>query len=114
MAYQRNEDLVAKASKILLDVETTDQRDAATELLQRSESDIDECSTREFGMRFMGISELKTLGGPFAGLFYNDESIVLVFKGTSVLAFSKLISLCFAVLFGWCEKVGRKWRIVDI
>ncbi|KAF9129243.1 hypothetical protein BGW39_004331 [Mortierella sp. 14UC] len=91
MSYQRNEKLVAEASKILLDVTTTKERDYAAELLQRSEKDIDESSTREFGMRFMGISELKTLGGPFAGLFYDDESIVLVFKGTSVLAFNEYL-----------------------
>ncbi|KAF9911736.1 hypothetical protein EC991_002464 [Linnemannia zychae] len=91
MAYQRNEALVDEASKLLLDVTTTKERDQAAELLQKSEKEIDESATREFGMRFMGISELKTLGGPFAGLFYDDDSIVLVFKGTSVLAFNEYL-----------------------
>ncbi|KAG0277325.1 hypothetical protein BGZ95_006136 [Linnemannia exigua] len=91
MSYQRDEKLVAEASKLLLDVTTDKQRDRAAELLQLSEKEIDENATREFGMRFMGISELKTLGGPFAGLFYDDESIVLVFKGTSVLAFNEYL-----------------------
>lgn len=89
MAYQRDEKLVAEASKLILNLTTDKERDHAAQLLQESEKDIDERATREFGMRFMGISELKTLGGPFAGLFYDDDSIVLVFKGTSVLAFSK-------------------------
>ncbi|KAF9117324.1 hypothetical protein BG015_007037, partial [Linnemannia schmuckeri] len=83
MAYQRDEKLVAEASKIMLDVTTDKQRDHAAQLLQESEKEIDERATKEFGMRFVGISELKTLGGPFAGLFYDDDSIVLVFKGTS-------------------------------
>lgn len=97
MAYQRDEKLVAEASKLILNLTTDKQRDRAAQLLQDSEKDIDERSTREFGMRFMGISELKTLGGPFAGLFYDDDSIVLVFKGTSVLAFSKCFCLLFAL-----------------
>ncbi|KAF9084370.1 hypothetical protein BGX23_010584 [Mortierella sp. AD031] len=91
MAYQRDEKLVAEASKILLDVTTNRQKERAAELLQQSEREIDEHATKEFGMRFMGISELKTLGGPFAGLFYDDDSIVLVFKGTSVLAFNEYL-----------------------
>ncbi|KAF9926833.1 hypothetical protein FBU30_003655 [Linnemannia zychae] len=91
MAYQRNEKLVAEASKILLNVTTQKQRDQAAELLEQSEKEIDEKAIKEFGMRFVGISELKTLGGPFAGLFYNDDSIVLVFKGTSVLAFNEYL-----------------------
>ncbi|KAF8927861.1 hypothetical protein BGZ58_010069 [Dissophora ornata] len=91
MAYQRDDKLVAEASKILLNVQSQTQQDKAAKLLQESEREIDENSTREFGMRFMGISELKTLGGPFAGLFYNDDSIVLVFKGTSVLAFNEYL-----------------------
>ncbi|CAO3575138.1 unnamed protein product [Mortierella alpina] len=91
MAYQRNDKLVAEASKILLDVKDQAQREKAAKLLEESERVIDENARREFGMRFMGISELKTLGGPFAGLFYNDDAIVLVFKGTSVLAFNEYL-----------------------
>ncbi|KAF9542742.1 hypothetical protein EC957_001723 [Mortierella hygrophila] len=91
MAYQRDEKLVAEASKLLLNLTTDKQRDRAAQLLEESEKDIDEKSSKEFGMRFMGISELKTLGGPFAGLFYDDDSIVLVFKGTSVLSFNEYL-----------------------
>ncbi|KAI1317276.1 hypothetical protein EDD11_008764 [Mortierella claussenii] len=91
MAYQRDDKLVAEASKILLDIQNQEQRDKAALLLQESERVIDESATKEFGMRFAGISELKTLGGPFAGLFYNDDAIVLVFKGTSVLAFNEYL-----------------------
>ncbi|KAF8980136.1 hypothetical protein BGZ46_004594 [Entomortierella lignicola] len=91
MVYQRDDKLVAEASKILLDLRNQSDRDTATKLLRESERSIDEDAKREFGMRFMGISELKTLGGPFAGLFYNDDSIVLVYKGTSVLAFNEYL-----------------------
>ncbi|KAF9432876.1 hypothetical protein BGZ76_010195 [Entomortierella beljakovae] len=91
MVYQRDEKLVARASKILLSIQTKSDRDQATQLLRASEKLIDENAKREFGMRFVGISELKTLGGPFAGLFYNDDSIVLVFKGTSILSFNEYL-----------------------
>ncbi|KAI9239643.1 MAG: hypothetical protein BYD32DRAFT_410520 [Podila humilis] len=91
MAYERDEKLVAEASKILTNVQNQAERDRAAKLLEESEREIDEKSTSQFGMRFAGISELKTLGGPFAGLFYNDEAIVLVFKGTSVLAFNEYL-----------------------
>ncbi|KAF9327993.1 hypothetical protein BG006_008766 [Podila minutissima] len=91
MAYERNEKLVAEASQILMNVQNQAERERAAKLLEESEQDIDEKSTSQFGMRFAGISELKTLGGPFAGLFYNDEAIVLVFKGTSVLAFNEYL-----------------------
>ncbi|KAG0009466.1 hypothetical protein BGZ81_003376, partial [Podila clonocystis] len=91
MAYERDEKLVAEASKILMNVQNQVEREKAAKLLEESERAIDEKSTSQFGMRFAGISELKTLGGPFAGLFYNDEAIVLVFKGTSVLAFNEYL-----------------------
>lgn len=88
MTYERDDNKVKEAAEILKDMENQSQRDQAARLLQESEQVIDS-KAKLFGMRFLGISELKTLGGPFAGLFYNDEAIVLVFKGTSVLAFSK-------------------------
>ncbi|KAG0000554.1 hypothetical protein BGZ65_004264 [Modicella reniformis] len=91
MAYQRDDKLVTKAFKILIDCQNQEQRDQAAALLQESERMIDDNACKEFGMHFMGISELKTLGGPFAGLFYNDDTIVLVFKGTSVLAFNEYL-----------------------
>ncbi|KAG0327954.1 hypothetical protein BG004_002644 [Podila humilis] len=91
MAYERDEKLVAEASKILTHVCDDQERERAAKLLEESELQIDKKSMAQFGMRFMGISELKTLGGPFAGLFFNDEAIVLVFKGTSVLAFNEYL-----------------------
>ncbi|KAF9385990.1 hypothetical protein CPC16_007769 [Podila verticillata] len=90
MTYERDDNKVKEAAKILEDIENQSQRDKAARLLQESEEVIDS-KAQLFGMRFRGVSELKTLGGPFAGLFYNDETIVLVFKGTSVLAFNEYV-----------------------
>ncbi|KAG9065920.1 hypothetical protein KI688_002217 [Linnemannia hyalina] len=56
MAYQRNEKLVAEASKLFFNL-TTDRLDRAKQLLLDSEKDIDEKSLNEFGMRFTGINE---------------------------------------------------------
>ncbi|RUP48002.1 Alpha/Beta hydrolase protein [Jimgerdemannia flammicorona] len=40
---------------------------------------------REWGLDFSGVSELKSLGGPFAGIFWSTRSnfIVITFKGTT-------------------------------
>lgn len=95
LTYERNDNLVKQAAEILEDIDNEEQRQKAADLLLASEETIDK-KAQFMGMRFEGVSELKSLGGPYAGLFYNEESIVLVFKGTSVLAFSKLLSLFHA------------------
>ena len=88
VTYERDDNLVKAASKIMTDIDNDDEKAKAAALLQASEQPIDNMA-QLLGMRFMGVSELKSLGGPYAGLFYNDEMIILVYKGTSVLAFSK-------------------------
>ncbi|KAF9100788.1 hypothetical protein BGX29_006256 [Mortierella sp. GBA35] len=90
LTYERDDNLVKKASEILSDIENEEQRQQAANLLRASEQTIDD-KAQFMGMRFEGISELKSLGGPYAGLFYSEESIVLVFKGTSVLAFNEYL-----------------------
>ncbi|KAF9181094.1 hypothetical protein BGZ51_007318 [Haplosporangium sp. Z 767] len=90
LTYERDDNLVKAASAILSNVETVEEKNRAAQLLLASEQTIDAKAT-QLGMRFTGVSELKSLGGPFAGLFYNDEAIVLVFKGTSVLAFNEYL-----------------------
>lgn len=91
LTYERDDKLVKKAAEILEDIDNEEQRRQAADLLLASEETID-AKAQFMGMRFEGVSELKSLGGPYAGLFYNEESIVLVFKGTSVLAFSRSLS----------------------
>ncbi|KAF9151160.1 hypothetical protein BG015_007011 [Linnemannia schmuckeri] len=90
LAYERDDKLVKKAAEILEDIDSEEQRQQAADLLLASEETIDR-KAQFMGMRFEGVSELKSLGGPYAGLFYNEESIVLVFKGTSVLAFNEYL-----------------------
>ncbi|KAF9433982.1 hypothetical protein BGZ76_008736, partial [Entomortierella beljakovae] len=86
VTYERDEELVKGAFRVMKDLETDEDKAKAAALLESSEYEID-AKAQLLGMRFVGVSELKSIGGPFAGLFYNDECIVLVFKGTSVLAF---------------------------
>ncbi|KAG0276005.1 hypothetical protein BGZ95_008127 [Linnemannia exigua] len=90
LTYERDDKLVKKAAEILEDIENEEQRRQAADLLLASEDTIDK-KAQFMGMRFEGVSELKSLGGPYAGLFYNEDSIVLVFKGTSVLAFNEYL-----------------------
>ncbi|KAF9573404.1 hypothetical protein EC968_008586 [Mortierella alpina] len=90
LTYERDDNLVKAASTILRNVRNEQQKNEAAQLLIASEQTID-CKAKLLGMRFLGVSELKSLGGPFAGLFYNDETIILAFKGTSVLAFNEYL-----------------------
>lgn len=90
LTYERDDNLVKQAAEILEDIDNEEQRQQAADLLLTSEETIDR-KAQFMGMRFEGVSELKSLGGPYAGLFYNEESIVLVFKGTSVLAFNEYL-----------------------
>ncbi|KAF9340498.1 hypothetical protein BGZ91_001705 [Linnemannia elongata] len=90
LTYERNDKLVKQAAEILEDIDDEEQRQQAADLLLAGEETIDK-KAQLMGMRFEGVSELKSLGGPYAGLFYNEEAIVLVFKGTSVLAFNEYL-----------------------
>ncbi|KAF9130548.1 hypothetical protein BGW39_002958 [Mortierella sp. 14UC] len=90
LTYERDDNLVKKAAEVLEDIKNEEQRQQAAKLLLASEDTIDR-KAQFMGMRFEGVSELKSLGGPYAGLFYNEDSIVLVFKGTSVLAFNEYL-----------------------
>ncbi|KAF9954932.1 hypothetical protein BGZ72_004160 [Mortierella alpina] len=90
LTYERDDNLVKAASTILRNIQNEQQKNEAAQLLLASEQTIDS-KAKLLGMRFLGVSELKSLGGPFAGLFYNDETIILAFKGTSVLAFNEYL-----------------------
>ncbi|KAF9916075.1 hypothetical protein BX616_004675 [Lobosporangium transversale] len=90
VTYERDDELVRKASLAMKNMNSDIERAKAAEWLYASELSIDNKAQR-LGMRFTGISELKTLGGPYAGLFYNNHAIVLVFKGTSPLAFNEFL-----------------------
>ncbi|KAF9275041.1 hypothetical protein BGZ68_000163 [Mortierella alpina] len=90
LTYERDDNLVKAASTILRNIQSEQQRNEAAQLLIACEQTIDS-KAKLLGMRFLGVSELKSLGGPFAGLFYNDETIILAFKGTSVLAFNEYL-----------------------
>ncbi|KAF9348769.1 hypothetical protein BGX26_012852 [Mortierella sp. AD094] len=90
VTYERDDNLVKSAFHIMSDIQNEGEKAKAAALLEASESTID-VKAQLLGMRFMGVSELKSLGGPYAGIFYNDEAIILVYKGTSVLAFNEYL-----------------------
>ncbi|KAF9202696.1 hypothetical protein BGZ49_007169 [Haplosporangium sp. Z 27] len=90
VTYERDDKLVKDAFNIMNNITNESEKAQAAAFLEESERSIDE-KAMLLGMRFMGISELKSLGGQYAGLFYNDEAIILVYKGTSVLAFNEYL-----------------------
>ncbi|GAA5927963.1 hypothetical protein JCM1841_005063 [Sporobolomyces salmonicolor] len=104
LVYERNDDLVAQASNIAMDAqkskEGSDEKQRllrqADALLDQSERIIREQAAR-WGLRYGGVSDLASVAGPFASIFYTtsdrDEKpfIVLVFKGTGPQNFAEFL-----------------------
>lgn len=65
----------------------------AGELLIESEARIRK-QANQWGMRFEVVSDLASISGPFASIFYNQEGekpfIILVFKGTGLSNFAEV------------------------
>ncbi|KAI7862927.1 Alpha/Beta hydrolase protein [Spinellus fusiger] len=93
--YERDTDLVKDAYELYVqsmdsgkvnfddDMESECERDMK-QLMWDSESRIRSISA-SWGLHFAGVSELKSLGGPFCGIFWSEEHpfIVIAFKGTT-------------------------------
>jgi hypothetical protein len=91
--YERSDDLVRKAHKLMDDVIRKNRKNISipdedinsiTGALEESERRIHEQAI-QWGLKFTSLSELNSLGGPFSGMFWSDKYnfIVVVFKGTT-------------------------------
>ncbi|GAA5904376.1 hypothetical protein JCM5296_005272 [Sporobolomyces johnsonii] len=104
LVYERNDNLVTKASGIATDAqkcrEGSEEKHRllrqADALLDQSEKVIRQQAER-WGLRYDGVSDLASVAGPFASIFYTssdrDEKpfIVLVFKGTGPQNFAEFL-----------------------
>lgn len=100
--YERNNELVRKAHEALHDLSKggiisnspEEERliNSVTSLLKKSEARIHE-QARKWGMKFISLSELNSLGGPYSGMFWSEEHnfIVIVFKGTNPSNFEDFV-----------------------
>ncbi|GAA5874114.1 hypothetical protein JCM1840_000355 [Sporobolomyces johnsonii] len=104
LVYERDDNLVTKASTIAMDAQKCREGSAekqrlvrlADALLDQSEKVIREQAAR-WGLRYDGVSDLASVAGPFASIFYTSSDrdvkpfIVLVFKGTGPQNFAEFL-----------------------
>ncbi|GAA5832008.1 hypothetical protein JCM11251_002783 [Rhodosporidiobolus azoricus] len=104
LVYERSDRLVRQASDIAFRAQKYEpgsptyekEMNRAEEALEESERVIKD-KAKEWGLEYDGVSDLQTIGGPFASIFYtpfgsSDKPFVcLVFKGTSPSDFSEFL-----------------------
>ncbi|KAI8974126.1 Alpha/Beta hydrolase protein [Pilobolus umbonatus] len=101
LIYERNGRNVQKAFKIsnthLAEGEElpAEQETKMKKLLWDSEYRI-RAIAESWGLHFAGVSELKSLGGPFCGIFWSETEpfIVVVFKGTTPTNYEEFLVDC--------------------
>ncbi|RIA88403.1 Alpha/Beta hydrolase protein [Glomus cerebriforme] len=97
--YERNEKQVIEAHHMLsemkkdIDSANNDDLQEIERLLKESEKRICD-QVREFNLQFTSLSELNTLGGPYVGMFWSEESnfITIACKGTTPTNFSEWLT----------------------
>ncbi|BGP19399.1 hypothetical protein JCM10213v2_007488 [Rhodosporidiobolus nylandii] len=108
LVYERNDTLVRQAADIAFHAEQTyhkasesykQEMKKAQDVLLESERVIKEQAAR-WGLAFDGVSDLATIGGPFASIFYTPFGdskqkpfIALVFKGTGPSNFAEFLTI---------------------
>ncbi|KAI8337028.1 Alpha/Beta hydrolase protein [Chlamydoabsidia padenii] len=98
LVYERDGELVKEAYDVFVDnaddiSESTEEK--MRELLSKSEQRIREIA-EPYGLRFEGISELKSLGGPFCGVFWSETypCLIVCFKGTTPTNYEEFLVDC--------------------
>ncbi|KAL8280706.1 hypothetical protein RQP46_007029 [Phenoliferia psychrophenolica] len=91
IVYERNNTEVTNAVNLL----ASGNEEGADNLLKESEGVIRKVA-KMWDLRFEGISDLSTVGGPYASIFYSKKGtqapwITLVFKGTSTDNFAEFL-----------------------
>lgn len=109
LIYERRDEKVTKAYKILADFNKTSNPNQTYEqielemkrLVWESEKPIRKIA-RTYGLQFAGVTELKSLGGPFCGLYWpivredhhqqqQEPFIIVSFKGTTPTNYSEFL-----------------------
>ncbi|GAA5848919.1 hypothetical protein JCM9279_004665 [Rhodotorula babjevae] len=107
LVYERKDQLVIQAKEVVSTAyqafgDTSDafyeQLENAAQKLVLSESTI-AAQAAAWGLRFEGVSDLNSVAGSFAGLFFSEPGslkpfIVLTFKGTGPTAFAEWLTDC--------------------
>ncbi|CAG8534540.1 6728_t:CDS:2 [Acaulospora morrowiae] len=94
--YERDEKIVRETYEMIDDMVADDTNaevlESAMNQLKNSVSRIHD-QANLWGLEFVSLSELNSLGGPFSGIFYSKEHnfIVVVFKGTTPIDFKDFV-----------------------
>ncbi|RGB30203.1 Alpha/Beta hydrolase protein [Rhizophagus diaphanus] len=100
---ERDEKKVTEAYRMISDLKKSLKKDKNPddeqkirkiyEILKKSESGIHK-QLEEFDIKFTSLSELNTLGGPYAGMFWSDKGnfIVIAIKGTTPTNFNEWLT----------------------
>jgi hypothetical protein len=102
LVYERHDEKVSEAYKVLSEFNHKKTQDKTIEeieidmkkLIWESEKPIRKIA-RRYGLFFAGVTELKSLGGPFCGLFWSKDTknpfIIVAFKGTTPTNYSEFL-----------------------
>jgi hypothetical protein len=90
LVYERQDHKVTQAYKLL--DKSKHKEDMASQLIWESESRIRSIAAG-YGLCFLGITELKSLGGPFCGIYWSETQpfIIIAFKGTTPTNYSEFL-----------------------
>ncbi|KAI7904234.1 Alpha/Beta hydrolase protein [Cokeromyces recurvatus] len=95
LIYERQDEFITKAFQLGNDNEHTPAiEQEMNRLIWESENRI-RTIARTYGLHFAGVTELKSLAGPFCGLYwpinYEQPFIIVVFKGTTPTNYSEFL-----------------------
>ncbi|ORE03889.1 alpha/beta-hydrolase [Rhizopus microsporus var. microsporus] len=97
LVYERDDDKVTEAYRSVADLNAkSEQKDHIESSIRRlvweSEAPIRHIA-HHYGLQFAGVTELKSLGGPFCGLYWSNEYPVIIvsFKGTTPTNYSEFL-----------------------
>jgi hypothetical protein len=107
LVYERHDNKVTKAYKTLINFKKNQRKDTSSvaekqtiememkRLIWESEKPIRKIA-RTYGLHFAGVTELKSLGGPFCGLYWpiskdTEPFIIVAFKGTTPTNYSEFL-----------------------
>ncbi|KAI9277390.1 Alpha/Beta hydrolase protein [Sporodiniella umbellata] len=91
LVYERDDDKMQQAFR-MQDMKSKDVEKKMEQLIWESESPIRHI-TSLYGLQFAGVTECKSLCGPFCGLYWSEEHpvIIIAFKGTTPTNYSEFM-----------------------
>ncbi|KAG0747606.1 hypothetical protein G6F57_002919 [Rhizopus arrhizus] len=95
LVYERDDEKVKEAHESNLDYQknlTKEMEKRMHQLISESEASIRHIA-QQYGLQFAGMTELKSLGGPFCGLYWSEDypMMIVALKGTTPTNYSEFL-----------------------